>query len=701
MIKAIRHKFNGPTTLISAYDQNKTNLGSLIRQYSGATTEDFYAGPARIGIARPMEAPTAIPGIYPHIVRKTDTIDWIFLADNATAAATRRVVMYEFNKETSTYSWMGFITLTFPTATNHTIRALRMVNDYYTTGTVSVAGTAVTGTGTLFQTDRMCVGSRIGFGSTNPENITTWYEITAIGSNTSITIDSTAGTIGGGTPYVIQDLIALVTTTNATTTNGGLYIAKGLRIENFNSVGTTIPAAVSTDNIRAVYWLSETTTTAITTAAGCGLQNRVAWNNQRCHIMILGVRLFTFNFRAPLSLTAGKDLSAFLLATGVQAVTGTPSQANNGRIGTLQHGIAAGIESFYFTTTTRVIRVPVANITNGSTTFIADQMVETPPGTSTSYSASGALSSVEIDTALDRLIIMSSGSGGARSYITDYKLDASPFLHIFLCDDKQLDASFSEGAPHPAILQAIFSVWSENGILHLARLGVTNITNQMYSLPIGSHQSYAFGANQQLLITPRIDLSDANKLYNFNPNNIQRLGTDTFSLPLEPFKMYYRTSGISDNTGGWILMDQSGDLTGVMATQIQFAFAFKVIGTLCIPARIMGYNLTYEDNNTDSHYEPSVANSSIPNRIFAYRQATLWGGTIPNLRIRLYNASSGALLIDDNTLSPTLGTFQYSTNNGSTWLAWSNSSDIVGNYIRYTATSLPAGVRVRALITQA
>jgi hypothetical protein len=85
----------------------------------------------------------------------------------------------------------------------------------------------------------------------------------------------------------------------------------------------------------------------------------------------------------------------------------------------------------------------------------------------------------------------------------------------------------------------------------------------------------------------------------------------------------------------------------------------------------------------------------------AFRQSTLWNTTIPNMRIRLYNAVTGALLVDDNVTSSASGSWEYSTNNGSSWSAWSNSADTVGNYIRYTANSLPASTRVRALLTQA
>jgi hypothetical protein len=80
----------------------------------------------------------------------SDDIDWVFLADNATAAATRRIVFYEYNKTTSEFTWKGFITLIYPAATNHTIRGFRVVRELYTTGTVGVSGTAVTGSGSAW-----------------------------------------------------------------------------------------------------------------------------------------------------------------------------------------------------------------------------------------------------------------------------------------------------------------------------------------------------------------------------------------------------------------------------------------------------------------------------------------------------------------------------------------------------------------------
>lgn len=701
--KAINFKFTGLTTPISSYDQTKTNLGTLIKQYTGALSTDKFAGPAKIGMARPMEQSTAIPGIYPHVIPFSSTIDWVFLADNAAAAATRRIILYEYNKETSIFNWKGFITLTYPTATAHTIRGFRVSRELYTSGTIGVSGTAVTGSSTTWSTDRMSVGSRIGFGSNDPTQISTWYEISAIGSNTSITLSSSAGTISSGTSYVIEDIIILTSTTNATATNGGLYVAKGIRPEIFTSGGTTIPAATTVDNIRAVYWLADASTVTNTTAAGAAIGTRTSWTDQRTYVLnVTGAAAYVYNFRAALTLTAGKDTTTNIIKTGNQAATGTLSQTNNGRIGTLSHGPGSGIESLYFVTTTRVYRSSISAITNGSTTWQTDTMVEIPPGSTTTYLASGAMTSCEISSGIDRLVITTSGASGVRSYVTQYNTTSNPFDHIFLVDDKQQDQSTSDsgGVAHPAILASPFSIWSEAGILYLARVGTTAAINQLYTLPIGAHWNYSIN-NSELLVTPKFDISDSSKLYNLYVNDIERLGTDTFSLATEPYKMYYRTSGISDNSGSWNLLDDSGDLSGVSGTEIQFAFSFKVIGTTCVPSRIMGLSLIYEDKSTDGHYQPSVANSSITSNIFAYRQSILWSSNIPNMRIRLYNAVTGSLILDDDITSSAYGTWEYSSNNGTSWNAWLNTADVVGNYIRYTATSLPGSTRIKALLTQA
>ena len=69
-------------------------------------------------------------------------------------------------------------------------------------GTVQASGTSVTGTGTTFT--NYLVNSQIGFGSTIPSDISTWYTISDIASDTSLTLTSSAGAVSAGSDYVIK-----------------------------------------------------------------------------------------------------------------------------------------------------------------------------------------------------------------------------------------------------------------------------------------------------------------------------------------------------------------------------------------------------------------------------------------------------------------------------------------------------------------
>lgn len=808
--RAVQFTFTGATAPYSSYDPTKTNLGDLIKQYTGAGSRDKYAGPIRTGrdagltttyaLARPNETSTAVPGIFPHVVQwaakkgyyATGTVavsgttvtgtgtgwltagvpvnaqigfgstdpgqittwytitaltsntaitlqssagtiaggtafvinmtlnkDWVFLADNAAAAATRRMTLFEFNRDTSVFTWRGFITQTYPTATNHTIRGMRAVYATYTTGTVAVSGATVTGTGTTWSTNRIFIGSRIGFGSTDPTQIATWYYINAVSSDTSITIQvnvtaaGTGGTaasltISAGTAYVIEDLKILNANTNATTTNGGLFMTGGICYDDFTSAGTTIAAAVTTDKAKANYWLADAATVTDTIADGCALDDFVDWSTQYCYIIdnTATPKVYKYNFRKALTLSAGKDSTTLVLSTNTQTLTGTVSQNNNGRVGTLNHGPGAGVKCLYFATTTRIYRAPIASITSGSSTWAVDSMVEVPTGNTSTYAASSVMTAVEIVDMIDRLIITGTGAGTAaltnHAYITQYNTVSNPFDLMFLIDSRQQDQSLADNnsCPHPSPLGAALNVWSQGGLTYIARTGTTSAANLVYAIPVGADWDFA-GLTDNRLVTPALSTTNAVHLTRVIVSNEAYLGGGGLRIPVEGYRVYYRTSGISDDSGTWVAVDSTGDLSGATAgTQIQFMIEFRTIGTFSIPARIYNLACIYEDNTTDGHYQPSVAQSSAANKQFAWRFSTAFGGTVPTLRVRLYDAVAGGLLVDDTSAAPT-GTWEKSTNGGSTWSAYDTvDKSNETTYIRYTPASLGDNVKVRALLTQ-
>ncbi len=87
-------------------------------------------------------------------------------------------------------------------------------------------------------------------------------------------------------------------------------------------------------------------------------------------------------------------------------------------------------------------------------------------------------------------------------------------------------------------------------------------------------------------------------------------------------------------------------------------------------------------------------------KIFAWWFDTAFGSTVPTLTVRLYDADTGGLLLTDDTATPSLGTFEKTTD-GTNWVAY-NDTDRVNSttWIRYTPSSLADNIKVEAYLTQ-
>lgn len=692
---------------IDSYDETKLGLGPLMVQIAGSG-EAGYAGPHPIGLARPMEQSTAIASQFPWAMRWQNNaageIDWIFLADLATAAATRRINAYTFNRRTGEFAWQGFVTVTYPHATAVTIRAQRMTYDLHTAGTVAVSGTGVTGTSTTWQTDKACVGNRIGFGSTDPTAITTWYEISAIGSDTSITLSTNAGTIAGGTDYVIEDLRCIQLHTNATTTNGGVFVIKGLSFSAFGSMGSAIPASTNVDNIRASYWLKDAGTVTHTVGFGAALADKTSATSQMFYSLntLANPIVYKTNIRAALTVASGIDTTAFQYVTGSGGViTGTPSQLNNGRLAVAAHGPHSNTDTLYFTTGSRIYAAPLSGITAASTTWLSSGsvMLETPPGGTGTFAATGAMASIEYTSIIDKFVITTSAT--QRNYVTQFRTDSGELDRIFGINTLQIDASTVDATttPIPSQTGGAYTVWVEGGILYIATVGTTAITNRLYAVPIGADWEYAANTNCRLIM-PKMILTDCTQINGFFAQSAQVIGGSTgknLGLQTEPYRMYYRTSGISDDSGSWTLLNSTGEVTIDGSTEAQLMFEFRTIGTLQIPARILNCGCIYTDSSGLSNY--LLSDKSDPTaKQFVFYFATAYGGTVPTLRIRIYDGVTGSLLVDDDSSTPT-GTWAKSTD-GTTFGSY-NSTDRANDttYIRYTPASLADDVVARPVIT--
>lgn len=87
---------------------------------------------------------------------------------------------------------------------------VRFITPAYVTGTVTVAATAVTGAGTLWNTGsppNAKAGDQIAF-TTNAETdpAATWFTILTVNTDTSITLTASAGVVGAGHAYTIRKI---------------------------------------------------------------------------------------------------------------------------------------------------------------------------------------------------------------------------------------------------------------------------------------------------------------------------------------------------------------------------------------------------------------------------------------------------------------------------------------------------------------
>jgi hypothetical protein len=793
MKAAVEHTFTGPTgSLSGSYDPNITMLGTLMKQFTGSNDEDKYVSTLPSSIVNIPEVAGAGYSI-PHVIKRADNIYWVFVAGPA-GVVNKDFGLFVYDKSDSTITWKGFVRYSGNVLLGtKTTRALRAMVTTHSDGTVSTSGTSstITGVSTKFTDDRIAVGARIGFGSTNPENITTWYEITNINSNTQLTILGGGVDLSLGTEYVIEEIRLVFATVNATSTitNGSIHIMKGINYDSFNIGGTIVNDCTDTDNIRAVYTLKYkqpqvctisqaapavitannhgfqandivifTTTGALpagitaattqyfvsatdltantfkisltpggalitTTNAGSGTHtinssnlistiglasdDSVSPTDHDLYQINLDtaafVKMHKINLRASLTVANSIATGAILYNTQPASIVGTAPTVNNGRMFTVNHLSASGEKSVWFVTSTRVYRCAESAITDQTNGFISDVMIEIPPGSTTTYSITNSLSQIDYSETLDRVIIPTS-VGRFGTYIGEYDTsNLIPFEKIFGSNLGRVKLSTTPSGTIDGLFPSTtLTIWSTDGFLFAIPSSAASGTNWLFIFPFAADTLYANSTNQRI-ITPKMATPNASKLYRAYVDHAEYIGTYELGFQPEAYKMHFRTSGIDDNTGVWTEVPPNGNLTQFAPSDfIQFMFELDTLGEVCVPTRLYSVSCVYEDGSQDSHYEPSLTKSSAQNRQFAWRQISLWGGTIPNLRLRLFNIANGATVLDDDITSNTYGVWEYSTD-GNSWLAWNINADSIGNYIRYTANDNVIGnlITVRALLTQA
>jgi hypothetical protein len=181
-----------------------------------------------------------------------------------------------------------------------------------------------------------------------------------------------------------------------------------------------------------------------------------------------------------------------------------------------------------------------------------------------------------------------------------------------------------------------------------------------------------------------------------NANNV---GTGELALPPGSFTLYVRTSGIDNNSGGWTEVNQAGEIGFIgTSSEIQFRIAFETMHGFLIPARLYNLIVTYDtDDNILPELEWNLNDSNLNDGTVGFSQNAAFSSSVPNFNIEYYRSDTDALVLSQNNLSLTNGTFQWFS--ASIWTGSLVSNGLgpntIGTRRRFVPTvGLPASVNV-------
>ena len=212
--------------------------------------------------------------------------------------------------------------------------------------------------------------------------------------------------------------------------------------------------------------------------------------------------------------------------------------------------------------------------------------------------------------------------------------------------------------------------------MHSTGLLATN--NMMFNCPFAADWEHAAATNC-CVVTPAMSTS---QFTSFIAGYFTQIGV--VGGPLNPalgrtgtnlgaetgaVRMYYRTTGIADNSGVWNLLDYSGLMNiAASSTQIQARLEFRVLNT-AFPARVTRVCFEGTGSTSITNFQFSQAKTVIASKQFAFRNSSALG-VATTLYMRIYDAVTNSLLVSDTTSSPT-GKWEYATD-GTTWIGFSS-----------------------------
>lgn len=681
------------TQVVGSYDQTKTTIQGRVAQKTigglpvlGAPLTKFMDFGTDTGGA----VPTA--GLFASVNGRV-------VVCGAPTAGNIPVFLYDFNYTTGASTYVGRINVTTPNtaATTHTIRDLRVVNDAGNTGWkiyISTVGSVLINGGTFVvnnidKADFVQVSfPTIPFATGNNQKAVYFSQNgAAIGVNQAETaavgniMDQTSGRlythngISATHQYYVRDTAAAMTYTTAAVT---------VTVAAPGKVGYTAHPFLAND---PVVFTAGTLPTGLTVGTVYFVRNPTA-NDFELSATSGGASITTTGSAAVgafIGRAFGTTSSDFLFKTGnLPALAGTLLLTGAERkavpvAAPISGPTLNGNACAFLTTTTNLYLGLLSELTANTTTWpslttsnvlaATNQIVAPTPTFATwSNDLDNAVFVTNTTKFVMKQVVNNAATAIFGELSTDYLETNSP-------------STVAVG------LAAVNNISSESGWLFISGSTVGQRVIVAMDMKSDSSQNFSYIVTK-VLNTPNDQmyvLSSLEKLYSQTGN----------------IKVQYRSSGFGSISGGWTDIDLGADLSAVTTgSQTQFKILFNVQSEgSSSPAQINELLLGYIDNveiSNNWEYSRDQSSTGVPTRC-AFRLKSAYQASVPTLRFKSYDLSD-SLLINQTTVSNPAN-FEYSTNNGVSWLPLGTIPNVVGTMIRYTFTS-PPGVDIRPVIIE-
>lgn len=357
------------------------------------------------------------------------------------------------------------------------------------------------------------------------------------------------------------------------------------------------------------------------------------------------------------------------------ALTGTLLTSDSEDFAQPQHTANAGFDCAFLSTSTHLYLGKLSELTSGATTWpslVTANMLGTSNQIVTPAATAATWSNV-----LDRAVYLTNSNVLVMKQMVNNNIDK-----IFGGANNIYRETFTSDAIELQWLTAT-ALDVENGWLIVQTTANTGQRGVILS-DIRSDEFFEYS----YIVTKVLDTP--NSVYKFI-TTIDELYDYTGSL-----RVQYRNSGFGSISGGWTNIGFAEDLSGVATgAQVQFKIFFDTLGLdTSIPAQLSDFFLGFESNvgiSDNWEFSDDFSDNNVPSRS-AFRLKKAYSSSVPQLFYRAYDLSD-ALIVNHNTVAQ-IAQFEYSTNNGTSWIPMGTIPNTVGTLIRYTFTS-PPGVDIR------